>query len=70
MGYNITPEGNAWYSICGRGNGQLDSNFLSIPKEAFGFSNYNGKSAPEGFKKHKVMVNDKTKKITIQLYKL
>ncbi len=51
-------------------NGELDSNFLGIPKEAFGFSNYNGKSAPGSFDKLKVMVNDKTKKITVHLYKI
>jgi uncharacterized protein (DUF2141 family) len=52
------------------GNGRLDSNFLGIPKEPFGFSNYNGKSAPGSFDKLKVMVNDKTKKVTVHLYKI
>ena len=52
------------------GNGKLDSNFLGIPREPFGFSNYNGKSAPGSFDKLKVMVNDKTKKITVHLYKI
>jgi len=52
------------------GNGRLDSNFLGIPREPFGFSNYNGKSAPGSFDKLKVMVNDKTKKITVHLYKI
>ncbi len=52
------------------GNGKLDSNFLGIPREPFGFSNYNGKSAPGSFDKLKVMVNDKTKKVTVHLYKL
>jgi len=51
------------------GNGELDSNFLGIPREPFGFSNYNGKNAPGSFDKLKVMVNDKTKKITVQLCK-
>jgi len=51
-------------------NGKLDSNLLGIPKESFGFSNYNGKSVPGNFNKHKVLVNEKTKKITVQLYKL
>jgi len=52
------------------GNGKLDSSFLGIPKEPFGFSNYNGKSAPGSFDKLKVMVNDKTKKVTVHLYKI
>jgi uncharacterized protein (DUF2141 family) len=52
------------------GNAKLDSNFLGIPREPFGFSNYNGKNVPGSFDKLKVMVNDKTKKITIQLYKI
>jgi len=52
------------------GNGKLDSNFLGIPREPFGFSNYNGKSAPGSFDKLKVMVNDKTKKVTVHLYQI
>lgn len=52
------------------GNGALDSNFPGIPREPFGFSNYNGKSAPGSFDKLKVMVNDKTKKVTVHLYKI
>ncbi len=51
-------------------NGKLDTNLLGIPKELFGFSNYNGKSAPGNFNKHKVLVNEKTNKITVHLYKL
>lgn len=52
------------------GNGELDTNILGIPKEPFGFSNYNGKSAPGNFKKHKVMINESTKKISLHLYKI
>ena len=52
------------------GNGKLDSNFPGIPGEPFGFSNYNGKSAPGSFDKLKVMVNDKTKKVTVHLYQI
>jgi uncharacterized protein (DUF2141 family) len=52
------------------GNAKLDSNFLGIPREPFGFSNYNGKSVPGNFDKLKVMVNDKTKKITVHIYKI
>ena len=35
----------------------LNSNLIGIPKEPFGFSNYNGKSAPGNFEKHKVTIN-------------
>jgi uncharacterized protein (DUF2141 family) len=52
------------------GNGELDTNIMGIPKEPFGFSNYNGKSAPGNFKKHKVIVNESTKKISLHLYKI
>ena len=52
------------------GNAKLDSNFLGIPMEPFGFSNYNGKSVPGSFDKLKVLVNDKTKKLTLHLYKI
>lgn len=52
------------------GNGELDTNIQGIPKELFGFSNYNGKSAPGNFKKHKVIVNESTKKISLHLYKI
>ena len=37
-------------------NGQLDTNLVGIPKEPFGFSNYDGKSVPGNFKKHKVVI--------------
>ena len=52
------------------GNGVLDSNFLGIPKEAFGFSNYYGKSASGNYDKLKVHVNDKIKKISVHLFKI
>ena len=37
-------------------NGELDTNLVGIPKEPFGFSNYDGKSVPGNFKKHKVVI--------------
>lgn len=66
------PSGEYVFSMYqdSNGNGRLDSNFLGIPREPFGFSNYNGKSAPGSFDKLKVMVNDKTKKVTVHLYKI
>lgn len=45
----------------------LNTNFLGIPKEPFGFSNYNGKSVPGNFKKHKVIIKENSE-ITICLY--
>ena len=38
----------------------LNSNKIGIPKEPFGFSNYEGKSAPGNFKKHKITVPEAT----------
>lgn len=51
-------------------NGKLDTNFLGIPKELFGFSNYNGKGVPGDFNQHKVLVNNSVRKISIQLIKI
>ena len=39
------------------GDGELNTNLVGIPKEPFGFSNYEGKSAPGNFKKHKVAIS-------------
>ncbi|MCR5766199.1 MAG: DUF2141 domain-containing protein [Treponema sp.] len=36
---------------------KLNSNLIGIPKEPFSFSNYNGKSVPGNFEKHKVTIN-------------
>lgn len=47
---------------------ELNSNLIGIPKEPFGFSNYEGKSAPGNFKKHKVSVSRPSEEIEIQLY--
>ena len=51
-------------------NGKLDTNFIGIPKELFGFSNYDGRSIPGKFNKHRIQVNDSTKNILVNLYKL
>jgi uncharacterized protein (DUF2141 family) len=48
-------------------NGKTDTGFLGIPKEPVGISNYNGRGAPGGFKKHKVLVNSDTTKISVNL---
>ncbi len=50
------------------GNGQLDTKKFGIPKEPFGFSNYDGKGYPGKFDKHKFNVQgDMT--ITVPLIK-
>jgi len=49
------------------GNGKTDTGFLGIPKEPVGITNYNGRGAPGGFNKHKVLVNSSTRKISVNL---
>ncbi|MCF8381876.1 MAG: DUF2141 domain-containing protein [Bacteroidales bacterium] len=51
-------------------NGELDTNLLGIPREPFGFSNYSCRSAPGDFSRHKILVNETTKKIQLHLYRL
>lgn len=51
------------------GNGKLDTNLIGIPKEKFGFTNYDGKSAPGNFNKHKVDINETSKVAEVRLYK-
>ena len=41
-------------------NGKLDTTFIGIPKEPVGLSNYDGKSIPGKFNKHKFSVNENT----------
>ena len=66
------PAGEYLFSIYqdNNNNGELDTNLLGIPRELFGFSNYDGKSIPGSFKKHKVEVTEATKKISVNLYKI
>ncbi len=66
------PAGEYLFSVYqdSNNNGELDTNFLGIPREPFGFSNYDGKSIPGSFKKHKVLVMETTKKISVNLYKI
>jgi uncharacterized protein (DUF2141 family) len=52
------------------GNGKLDVNLIGIPKEKFAFSNYDAKSPPGGFNRHKVAVNSTKACINLQLFKL
>ena len=39
-------------------NGKLDTNFIGMPKEPVGLSNYDGKGIPGKFKKHKFTVSE------------
>ncbi|MBZ4669590.1 MAG: hypothetical protein JG775_2745 [Defluviitaleaceae bacterium] len=66
------PIGEYLFSVYqdNNSNGKLDTNFLGIPKELFGFSNYDGKGAPGDFNQHKIRINNSVKKITIRLIKI
>ena len=48
------------YAFCiyqdSNNDGRLNTNMIGIPKEPFGFSNYNGKSVPGNFNRHKVSI--------------
>lgn len=50
-------------------NGKLDTTFIGMPKEPVDLSNYDGKSIPGKFKKHKFSVNEDTS-ILIPLRKI
>ncbi|MCL2758880.1 MAG: DUF2141 domain-containing protein [Treponema sp.] len=52
------------------GNQKLDYNFIGIPRELVGISNYDGKGFPsKNFDRQKVLIDSKTEKISIGLYK-
>ena len=49
-------------------NGELDSNFIGIPREGFGFSNdAMGTFGPPGFEKCTFQVNTEAKKMTVTM---
>ncbi|MBZ4683717.1 MAG: hypothetical protein JG768_1142 [Fusobacteriales bacterium] len=50
-------------------NQKLDTNFLGIPKEPVGLSNYNGKGIPGGFDKLKIYI-ESNNTIEINLKKI
>lgn len=66
------PAGQYVFSIYqdSNGNGKLDSNIIGIPREKFGFTNYDGKSAPGSFNRHKVQINEQGNVIVVRLYKI
>lgn len=51
------------------GNEELDTKIFGIPKEPVGISNYSG-GIPGGFDKHKALLNQDNKKITIEVRKI
>jgi uncharacterized protein (DUF2141 family) len=68
----ILPEGeyliNAYQDI--NGNEELDKGLFFIPKEPVGITNWNGKGIPGNFNTLKVIINNMTGEIIINLYKL
>ena len=66
------PDGEYFFSPCQdhNGNGILDANLLGIPKEKFAFSNYDAKTPPGGFNRHKVAINNTVRQVKLQLYAL
>ena len=57
------------YAFCVYHDGKLNTNAIGIPKEPFGFSNYDGKGPPGNFKKHKVFI-DGAAAVNIPLVKM
>lgn len=51
-------------------NEKLDTNFIGIPKEPVGISNYSGSGIPGGFDKHKVLIDSTNSMITIVMKKI
>ena len=66
------PQGEYVFSVFQdlNGNRKLDFNFLGMPKEPFGISNYTGKGIPGGFEKQKVKIDSSTKNIIVPLVKM
>lgn len=66
------PAGHYVFSIYQdtNGNQKLDTNLIGIPKEKFGFTNYDGKSAPGSFNRHKIEINAGKTELNIRLYKI
>ena len=52
------------------GNGKADASLIGIPKEPVGISNYDGKSIPGNFDRHKVVVGEGKDRITVRLVEI
>ncbi len=71
--YTMTlPEGYYFISVFQdlNENKELDLNFLRIPKEPIGMSNYDFKGIPGGFDKQKVYVSPENNRIQIAVRKI
>jgi len=52
------------------GNGTLDFNFIGIPKELVGISNFDGRGIPtRNFNRHKIPIDASTGRVTVSLHK-
>lgn len=51
-------------------NGRLDTNFIGIPREPVGLSNYSGKGRPGGFMKLKIRVDKESQVLQVRLIQL
>jgi uncharacterized protein (DUF2141 family) len=65
-------EGEYLFSIYqdNNDNGVLDTNLVGIPKEKFGFTNYDGKRAPGNFKRHRILITGNNSEVLVNLYKI
>ncbi|MCL2441545.1 MAG: DUF2141 domain-containing protein [Treponema sp.] len=66
------PPGNYLISAFqdANGNQKLDTNFIGIPRELVGLSNYDGNGFPSrSFDRHKIPINSATNMITIRLHR-
>jgi uncharacterized protein (DUF2141 family) len=63
------PPGEYLFSLFQdrNGNGKFDMNFLGIPREPFGLSNYDGKSIPGGFDRLKTRIDVNNRSVEIGL---
>lgn len=66
------PDGEYFFSAYQdqNGNRKLDVSLVGIPKERFAFSNYDAKSPPGGFSRHKVTINNSVSRVKMQFFKL
>ncbi len=66
------PDGEYLFSAYQDHNGNriLDANLMGVPKEKFAFSNYDAKSPPGGFSRHKVSITQPVTRVKLQFYKL
>ncbi len=51
-------------------NGKLDTNFVGMPKEPVGISNYSGKGIPGGFDKLKAVIKNTDAVLTVNMTRL